>query len=212
MRKRARKIGILGGTFNPVHLGHLALARAARQRFRLDEVWFIPCARPPHKTVPDLASDRDRMAMLRAALRDEPSFKVRDIELRRKGVSYSIKTVRAFKRRYPHDRFYFIIGADMLSGLHEWRNIHELLGLCRFVTMQRPGARQRSRAIRLGSPWRAKLKAGFFRGPLLNISSSDIRERARRGLSIRDLVPEAVARYIEQKAVYAGKGKRPSKQ
>jgi nicotinate-nucleotide adenylyltransferase len=211
MTPRARKIGILGGTFNPVHFGHLALAEAALRRFRLDEVWFIPCAKPPHKRVPKLASDRDRLAMLRAALRGRPRFRLLDLELRRGGVSYSVETLRTLRRRFPGARFYFIIGADMLPGLHAWRDIRSLLRLCRFVTMHRPGALHAARVIRLPAPLRARVKSGFFEGPALNISSSAVRSRAQRGLSIEHLVPAAVARYIKEKGLYRGKGKTPSK-
>ncbi len=212
MKARERKIGILGGTFNPVHLGHLALARAAKQRFRLDEVWFVPCARPPHKAAPDLASDKDRLAMLRAALRGRKYFRVADIELRRGGISYSVDTLRELKRRFPAAHFHFIIGADMLPELHTWREIEHLLALCRFVVMCRPGARLAARRIRLPAPWPERLQRGFFEGPFLKISSSEVRARARRGLPLDHLVPKAVGRYIERRALYAGKGKRPSKQ
>lgn len=211
VKKRALKIGILGGTFNPVHLGHLALAHAALQRFHLDQVWFVPCARPPHKRVPDLASDQDRLAMLRAALRGEPRFRIRDLELRRGGVSYSVETLRTFVRRFPNYRFYFIIGADMLPGLHAWREIRNLLKLCRFVTMHRPGAVRTDRVIKLPERLRAQLRRGFFEGPRIDVSSSAVRARARRELPIEHLVPRAVARYIEQKGLYRRKGKKPSK-
>lgn len=211
MKSVRKKVGLLGGTFNPVHFGHLVLAREAMKRFGLDEILFIPCAAPPHKQAPDLASGRDRLAMLRAATHDEPRFKVLDIELKRGGVSYSIDTLRALKKSRPRDHFFFIIGTDMLAELHTWRDIYRLLELCEFVTMARPGMRASRIRIPLDPPWPERLRANLFRGKLVDIASRDIRARARRGWSIDALVPETVARYIRAKALYDRKEMGTSK-
>lgn len=211
MQTRRRKIGILGGTFNPVHLGHLALARAAAHHFRLDEVWFVPCSHPPHKKAPNLASGRDRLAMLKLALQNEPRFRVKDIEIRRRGISYSVDTLRAFQKDNPDVDFYFVIGADMLPGLRTWRHIDELFKRCRFLVMQRPGTACNASLAKLPPSYRRELRKGFFTGPQLDISSSEVRRRVRQGLSIEHLVPDPIMRYIASRGLYRRKEKATSK-
>jgi nicotinate-nucleotide adenylyltransferase len=183
----------LGGTFNPVHLGHLLIAQAALEQARLDAVWFIPSATPPHKTAPDLAPAADRWRMLRLALRGEPRFEAKDVELRRGGRSYSIETVQQLRRRYPHATFYFIVGADSVRELHTWKEAERLVRLCRFLAVGRPG-------FRLGGPLAGRCRV--VRGRLCEISSREIRARVRRGDSIRYLVPAAVFRYIHARKLY----------
>jgi nicotinate-nucleotide adenylyltransferase len=193
------KIGVFGGTFNPVHTGHLILAQDALEHFGLDRVLFIPCAHPPHKRADHLAPARHRVAMLRAALRGEPRFQVCTIEIARGGVSYSIDTIRELLRRHPKARFYFVIGADTLNELHTWKSIREVRRLCTFITLDRPGVKVPGGRL-----------TRFFRGHVVGISSSDIRARRARGLAIRQLVPAAVARYIEKKRLYSTKESRRS--
>ena len=115
-----RTIGLLGGTFNPVHEGHLSIAREALRLFALDAVWFIPCAVPPHKPVHDLASNEDRLAMLRLAIAGEPRFAALDVEFNRPGKSYTLDTVRALRTLHPGDAFTFIVGAYTLPDLSTW--------------------------------------------------------------------------------------------
>ncbi len=189
------RIGLLGGTFNPVHRAHLALARAAMKRFRLDRVLFIPCARPPHKRVRRLAPARHRVAMLRAAIRGRPGFGISDVEIKRGGVSYSIDTLRALRRRHPGAEFCFLIGADMARELPAWKDIHALGGLCRFAVSARPG-------VAMPRRWPAGVRVAPFRARTGAVSSSDIRERISRGLSIRGLVPPAVEKYIRSRKLY----------
>ena len=135
----ARTIGLLGGTFNPVHEGHLSIAREALRLFSLDAVWFIPCAVPAHKPTNNLAPNEDRLAMLCLAIADEPRFSALTIELDRPGTSYTLDTVRELRAQHPADTFVFIIGADTLGELHTWHKPLELLELVRFVTLARPG-------------------------------------------------------------------------
>jgi nicotinate-nucleotide adenylyltransferase len=194
------KIGVFGGTFNPVHTGHLILAQDALEHFGLDRVLFVPCAQPPHKRADRLAPARHRVAMLRAVLRGDRRFRVCTLEIARGGVSYSIDTIRELRRLHPGARFFFVIGADTLGELHTWKNIRELRRLCTFITLDRPGVE----APR-GRP------ARFIRGHVIGISSSDIRARRARGLGIRHLVPAAVARYIEKHRLYSTKESRRSK-
>ncbi len=193
MRTRRQRIGLLGGTFNPVHLGHLLIAQAALEQARLDAVWFIPSATPPHKAAPDLAPARDRWRMLQLALRGEPRFRAKDVELRRGGRSYSIETVTELRSRYPRATFYFIVGADSVRELHTWKDAARLVRLCRFLAVGRPG-------FRLGGPLAARCRV--VPGRLCEIASREIRARARRGGSIRYLVPEAVFQYIRARKLY----------
>jgi nicotinate-nucleotide adenylyltransferase len=199
------RLGILGGTFNPVHLGHLIMAQDALERFRLDRVIFIPCACPPHKADRELAPDTDRVAMLRLALRGHRRFAVSDLEIRRGGISYTIDTIRALRKKYPVARLHFIIGSDSLYELHGWREIGNLLRQCVFVTLERPGfslARMTARRLRLKDPWPRRLARTVFRGHVLDASSTEIRRRVAQGLSIRCLVSPAVEEYIFKKKLY----------
>jgi nicotinate-nucleotide adenylyltransferase len=201
--RRQVRIGILGGTFNPVHLGHLLIAQDALEQVGLDEVTFIPCAIPPHKTAPDLVNARDRLAMLRLALRGQGAFTLNDLELRRGGASYSIDTVTALRQRQPGAMFYFIIGADSLGKLDQWKEIGRLATLCTFVVVARPGCEP--------VPLPRGVRCRFVRGHACEIASRDIRARLSQGRGIRYLVPDAVLRYIERHKLYQGKGRTPSK-
>lgn len=193
MRNRKRRVGLLGGSFNPVHLGHLIVAQDALEQARLDEVWFIPCHRPPHKSARGLASASDRWAMLCRALRGERRFKPLDIELRRRGISYSVDTVEALNRRHRNVEFYFIIGADGVAELPRWKDAERLMRMCRFLVLERPG-------FALEGPWAARCRV--VRGHRCEIASHDIRARVRAGKSIRYLVPDAVFRYIQSRKLY----------
>jgi len=195
-----KKIGILGGTFNPVHTGHLILAQDALEQFGLDRVLFIPCAHPPHKTPYRLAPASHRIGMLKAALNGDSRFAVSDMEIKRGGVSYSIDTLRELRRMFPKSVLYFIIGADSLTELHSWRKVGEIQKLCIFIAMGRPGYVVRSSSnVRL------------FKGHLVEISSSEIRKRVAEGRRIRHLVPKAVERYIRSRCLYQTKESSRSK-
>jgi nicotinate-nucleotide adenylyltransferase len=205
-----KKIGLMGGTFNPVHVAHLVAGQDAWEQFGLDEVWFIPCHRPPHKGEGQLASGEDRAAMLALALKGASWAKVCDIELKRGGTSYTVDTLRELTRQYPDVQFFFILGTDSLMELHQWRDILTLLELCPFISIGRPGwdpVQLDEAAIRLPPPWPGRLKANVRTGHLIGISSTEIRERAGCGLSLRYLVPDAVATYIVNKALYRAREK-----
>jgi len=203
----SNRIGILGGTFNPVHLGHLALANSAIEAFNLSKVLFIPCSKPPHKTSKVLASARHRLAMLKLAIKGDPRFEISDVEIKRGGPSYTIDTITQLKRTSSDGvEYYFIIGADSLLELHTWKKVHKLLKLCKFVTFGRPGVnthKLKRKDLKLDPPWPEKLLRHVDTGRLLNISSSDIRHRVAEGLSIRYLTPNAVAVYIADHNLYA---------
>ena len=196
-----RAIGLLGGTFNPVHEGHLSIAREALRLFALDAVWFIPCAVPPHKPAHDLAANEDRLAMLRLALAGEPRFDALPIEFDRPGKSYTVDTVRALQALHPGDGFVFIIGADTLPELHTWHQPLELLSLVRIVTLARPGFVPDAVALQLPPPWPARLLADLRTGDPLDVSSRDVRAKIAAGQPL-SLVPEPVQRYIQEHNLY----------
>ena len=196
-----RRVGLLGGTFNPVHEGHLSIAREALVLFELDAVWFIPCAVPPHKPVGNLAANADRLAMLQLALASEPRFAALPIEFERPGKSFTVDTVRALQALHPGTGFVFIIGADTLPELHTWHQPLELLSLVRIVTLARPGFVPDPAALRLPPPWPARLLADVRTGTPLEVSSRDIRAKIASGQPIA-LVPAAVIRYIQEHNLY----------
>jgi len=191
-----RRLGLFGGTFDPPHLGHLALAEWARDTLRLDQVWFVPAGRPPHKRRADLSDSKDRLAMTRLAVRGQPAFRVSSVEARRDGPSFTVDTLRQVRDRYPGARRFLLIGADSLADLGHWRDPREIVRLATLVVAVRPGER---------AP-RGKLVFGrrpvWLDNPGLEVSSSTIRARARAGGSLRYLVPDAVARYIDRHRLY----------
>lgn len=199
------RIGVLGGTFNPVHNGHLILAQTALETLDLTRLLFVPCALPPHKKATGLLSPRHRMAMLTAATEDNFRFEVCDVEIRRGGVSYAIDTMSALCDRAPAADYFFIIGADALVELHMWKDIDRLLELCTFVTVPRSGVDVCSIQpgdLHLESPWPERLLGNVIKGRRIDISSSDIRYRVAEGMSIRYLVPRAVEMYIAEHGLY----------
>ncbi|MGD9611758.1 MAG: nicotinate-nucleotide adenylyltransferase [Kiritimatiellia bacterium] len=197
----SRTIGLLGGTFNPVHAGHLSIAREALRLFALDAVWFIPCAVPPHKSVHDLASNEDRLAMLRLAIADEPRFEALGIEFERPGKSYTVDTVRALQTLHPADAFVFIVGADTLPELPTWHRPLDLLALVRIVSLARPGYAPDPAAIQLPPPWPEKLLADLRTGEPLAVASRDVRAQIAAGQPV-SLVPASVLNYIEEHNLY----------
>jgi nicotinate-nucleotide adenylyltransferase len=204
--KRRRAIGILGGTFNPIHIGHLLMAQDALEQLCLDCVLFIPSATPPHKTVDKLASARDRLRMIKLAIRGNDRFEVNDIEIKSGGKSYSVDTLIQLKRRFPRADFYFIIGADSLRELHLWREVKRLVTLCTFVTVPRPGFEAKPVIDpRLDRETRQRLRQHVLRGHACDVASRDIRARVSGGQSIRYLVPEAVRLYIARRRLYSAR-------
>lgn len=201
----ADRIGILGGSFNPVHNGHLILAQDALEQFGLHRVLFIPAAQPPHKPSVALAPAADRLAMLRLAVAGDPRFEVSDLELQRGGVSYTVDTLRLLRAERPEAVLSFIIGGDSLRELHTWKDIYAILDLAELVTVARPGFRTddlNEATLRLRDPWPRRLAAQVASGHLVEISSTDIRQRVARGRSIRYLVSGPVEQYIADHALY----------
>ncbi len=189
-----RRIGIYGGSFNPVHLGHLLIAQAALQELGLDHLFFIPAAQSPFKPEARLAPAPERLRLLRLALAGEAKYSIDEQEIVRGGVSYSIDTVRAYRTRYPEAELWYVIGGDHAALLPKWRQAAELAVLARFAVVPRPG----QPAAALPAPFEGKP----LRGWPLDISASGIRERVQARLPIRWLVPRAVEEAIHNNGLY----------
>src|SRR5664279_5442006 len=190
-----KRIGLFGGSFDPVHLAHVALARLALAQLGLDEVRWIPAGRPWQKARA-LTSAADREAMVRLAIADEPGFVLDRTELRRTGVSYTLDTVRELDAAEPGTRWVLILGQDQYATLHTWRDWRELLALVTLAIARRPDA---DAAVNAQI---ARFPHQFVDLPMMAISSTEIRRRVAAGESIAGLVPEAVARYIERRGLY----------
>lgn len=186
-----KKIGILGGTFDPPHNGHLLIANEVLDTLKLDEIWFLPNAEPPHKQQSGEATTEDRVSMLELAIGGHPNFKIEKIELTRSGPSFTYDTMKLLTNAYPNVEFYFIIGADMVEFLPKWKNIEALMGIVQFVGVNRPSFRQKT-----GYP------IIYVTVPEMGVSSKMVRERIKSGRTIRYLVPETVRTYIEEKRIY----------
>ncbi|MBF0484668.1 MAG: nicotinate-nucleotide adenylyltransferase [Candidatus Omnitrophica bacterium] len=187
------KIGILGGTFNPVHVGHLAVADYACQKLGLNKVIFVPSALPPHKTAKGVIAAKHRFEMLKIAIGANPKFELCDYEIQKGGKSYSIDTVKFLKSLYPAEvKFYFIIGEDNFPGLAKWKNIGELMTLAEFVVVSRPDAGSADN----------EFKIRFLKMPGLDVSSTYIRKNIAQRHSIRYLIPAEVLQYIKVHKLY----------
>jgi nicotinate-nucleotide adenylyltransferase len=190
------KIGLLGGSFDPVHFGHLLAAQDAYEQHHLDRLIFVPAAQAPLKPNDVQSSATDRLAMLRSAIEWDRRFEISDVELLRGGVSYTIDSARHFRALYPHDQLYWIIGGDQLPKLHLWREIGELAKLVEFIFLERPGFPLKA------TPDIPGLRLHRCDGHLLAISSTELRERTRRGLSLDYFVPHKAIVYIRQHDLY----------
>lgn len=189
-----KRIGILGGTFNPIHNGHLLIAEQAREQALLDEVWFMPTRIPPHKTTEDLIDPLHRLRMVDLAIADHPAFRSIDLELKREGASYTFDTMQLINSEYPGVQFYFIIGGDMLEILPQWHRFTELRELVHFIGFNRPGSHFDSSKL--------KQYVTMIDVPSWDISSTVIREKAKKSQSLRYLVPPAVECYIKEHTIY----------
>lgn len=206
-------IVLFGGSFDPVHEGHLAVARQMISRFGAEKVWMIPTKVSPLKQGRKVASDEDRLTMLRLATGNEPKIGVSDFELLRGGVSYTIDTLRAWRDGHPKDDLIFAAGMDSLLSLHRWRDWEGILSLCRFVTFLRPGYDRRPSAteLNLPLPYAKRLLGDLVEGEQWDVSSGEIRARVARGQSLIGLVPRVVEDYIFTHHLYdADQSQRPS--
>ena len=188
-----KRIGILGGTFNPLHIGHVLIAQTVFEKLCLDEVVFVPCNLPPHKSGRNVISPKDRFRMVQIAIEGFKHFSVSDFEIKKGGKSYTYDTVKYFKEAHPKaTKFYFMMGEDQLPSLHKWKKIDDLLGMVKFVVVNRPGKKA-------GHP---DIKVRSIVMPGINVSSTYVRQRTNAGKSIQYLVPEKVYRYIKKHNLY----------
>ncbi|MDQ0269528.1 nicotinate-nucleotide adenylyltransferase [Cytobacillus purgationiresistens] len=186
-----KKVGILGGTFDPPHIGHLMIANEVLNGQALDEVWFMPNQEPPHKVKSNAIKNEDRLELLKLAISSHPRFKIEQIELERQGPSYTADTMSILKDRHREIEFFFIIGADMVEYLPKWHQIDQLLSMVRFIGVKRP-------EFHLHSDYPIM----YMDVPEIGVSSSMIRNRIKEGKTIRYLVPEQVREYMEENHLY----------
>lgn len=200
------RIGLFGGSFNPIHLGHLIASRAVAEHLHLDKLYLVPASIPPHRTPKNLAAAHHRLAMLRLAVAGDPLFEVSDFEINQPGPSYTVLTVEEFARRLgPAAELFWLIGADSLPELANWYESQRLVDLCQVVTAARPGWEVpdlSAMSRRFLATQIDRLKAGILQTPRIDISASEIRRRIAAGLPIRYLVPDPVADYIATHRLY----------
>jgi nicotinate-nucleotide adenylyltransferase len=212
------RLGLFGGTFNPIHFGHLRAAVEVREAFTLDRLLLIPSAHPPHKRFVDVANAEDRLEMVRLAIQGEPSLEASDVELARPGLSYTIETLRYFQSRFgPESAIHFIVGQDAFSEITTWKSYQALFETAHFIVMTRPHAKLHSLQdfihTHISREYRYDPTGNRYSHPRwctifclnithLDISATRIREWIRRGRSIRFLVPDAVQGLINKKGLY----------
>lgn len=200
---RKPRIGVFGGTFDPVHCGHLALARAALGAFALDRILFVPGHVTPFKQDARTASDADRLAMLRLAVADEPRFDISTIELDRGGVSYTVDTLEALHAAHPDWALWLLLGADSLRTLGTWRRAADIVRIATVGALRRPGVALPPTIDGFSPEVSRRLLANVAEGDCPDISSTQVRQHLAAGESLKGLVPPAVADYLVRCAPYA---------
>ncbi|MDD4334933.1 MAG: nicotinate-nucleotide adenylyltransferase [Desulfotomaculaceae bacterium] len=200
---RERRLGIMGGTFDPIHYGHLVAAEGARYSFNLEKVFFIPAGNPPHKPGHIVCEPSIRYKMTCLAVASNPFFCSSPMEVERPGPSFTIDTVRTMMHLHPEKRIYFITGADAILEIFSWKDSDILLSMCNFVAATRPGYCLKELNEKLDSfPNSFKQNISYMEVPALAISSTDIRQRVREGKPIKYLLPETVEDYILRNNLY----------
>ncbi len=199
------RIGIFGGTFDPVHLGHLILAEQCREQGRLDQVWFVPSARPPHKDAPAVTPFGQRVEMLQLAVAGQPAFRIDELEKDRPGPSFTADTLEAIHQRQPQNELFLLLGGDSLHDLPQWYDPQRIVRHAGLLVMARdgwalPSAEELRVALQL--PAEVPLRLEVVQVPAVGIASRDLRRRAAEGRSLRYFVPRAVEAYIHDKRLY----------
>ena len=189
-----QRLGLFGGSFDPVHLGHLLLAQAAQEELRLDRLIFVPAARSPFKPETEPAPAGERLRLLRMAMAGRSSWDLDVREIERGGVSYTVDTLREYRGRFPQASFFYLIGADHAPWLPQWRGAEELAQLATFLVIPRPG----EALAAIPPPFRGL----YLKGIPVGVSSSLIRQRLRQGLAVDGLVPDAVAQSLQRRPLY----------
>lgn len=195
-KEQFTRIGIFGGSFDPLHVGHLIIAEQAREQLKLDRVIFVPAYRVPHKPGTVSTPAAVRLRMTRLGVKGNVSFLVSDVELRRRGISYTVDTLHQFKRMFPQAQLFLIVGSDNYMQIRSWETPKEIMRLCTLAVYTRPGFEIKA------VPGSTKRRVGMLHGARLEISSSLIRSRIARGLSIRYLVPRVVEQEIVWRRLY----------
>jgi len=190
------KIGFLGGSFDPVHFGHLIAAQDVYEQYELDHLFLVPAAQAPLKPQDVLSTPLDRMSMLQAACEWDQRLQISDHELSRGGISYTIDSVRHFRAQFPHDELFWVIGGDQVPLLHKWKDINELVKMVEFIFLERPGHPAKPHQEIPG------LRLHRCDGHLIEISSSELRRRVSEGLALHYFCPQKVIAYIEDKKLY----------
>jgi nicotinate-nucleotide adenylyltransferase len=213
---KGKRIGLFGGTFNPIHLGHLRGAEEIWQAFQLEEVIFIPSSIPPHKVTEKIVGAKHRLEMVKRAISSNPHFSTSDLELSRPGRSFSIDTVRFFQEGHE-DTFFFILGGDAFAEIGTWKDFRNLFSLCHFIVMVRPGSQKNISAppfpeilipdFRYDTGEKAWIhhsdhRVYFEEIQFLDISSTKVRELIERGESVKYLIPAEVEAYIQEHGLY----------
>ena len=199
------RLGIFGGSFDPVHYGHLLLAETCREQCRLDRVWFLPAAVPPHKKSRELAAGKARVEMLELAIAGHELFAVSTLELDRGGVSYTVETLRALAAQQPGDELFFLMGADSLYEFTTWREPAEICRLATPVVVHRADSPPPDFSVLSGLVTQQRLediRSHQVEMPIIDLSSTDLRQRAAAGQSLRYRTPRAVEKYIETNGLY----------
>jgi nicotinate-nucleotide adenylyltransferase len=199
------RVGIFGGTFDPVHTGHLILAEQGREQGRLDEVWFVPAAHPPHKDAPALTRFEQRVEMLALAVAGNSAFRIEELEKERPGPSYTVDTLAELRRRHPSHEFLLLVGSDTLLDLPNWYQPLRVLEQAGLLVMARPGSAVLTAdelRERLRAPNSLSLHLEVVEMPQIDISSRDLRRRAAAGRTLRYFLPRAVECYIHEKRLY----------
>ncbi|EPR09265.1 nicotinic acid mononucleotide adenylyltransferase [Ruminiclostridium papyrosolvens C7] len=201
---KGMKIGICGGTFDPVHVGHLAVAELVREEFGLDRVLFIPSGKPPHKDLTSVTDPIHRLNMVQCAVSTNPNFEAVSIEVERRGYTYTVDTLKQLHELYPKGtEFYYIIGADVVMDLLKWKSTEEVFTLTRFIALMRPGFQDeefKTRLTYLKSEYDVNITG--FEAPLIEISSTFIRDRIKNGKSVKYFITEPVEGYIKENNLY----------
>lgn len=198
-----KRIAIMGGTFDPIHFGHLVAAEAARDSFKLDRVFFVPSGNPPHKKNYPVTDAKHRYLMTNLAVAANPYFEVSAIEIERPGYSYAVDTVAKFYKTYKQAELFFITGADAILEILTWKSVERLTELCYFIAATRPGTNlEELHHFIQGLPKNIGQKIHIMEVPALAISSTDIRRRVAEHRTIKYLLPEAVEQYIFKNGLY----------
>ncbi|MCO1600896.1 nicotinate-nucleotide adenylyltransferase [Desulfosporosinus nitroreducens] len=203
-KEKVNRLGIMGGTFDPIHYGHLVAAEMARAEFKLSKVLFIPTGTPPHKDRKDISAAEMRYEMVKLAIQDNSAFDISRVEIEREGPSYTVETLRVLRRDWPEHELYFITGSDALLEIFSWREAEEIFRLIQYIGAARPGFDASDFFLKVQHEHpETQGKIHYLEVPALAISSTDIRARVRRREPIRYLLPETVRLYLEQHRLYA---------